>query len=73
MEKKEKFVEKKINKSFKVNLQNNAKSDLYLTGFLEKNIEVVPICTFCNSETYFSYRKDNNISGRMIGLIGVNI
>ena len=69
----EKFVEKKINKSFKVNLQNNAKSDLYLTGFLEKNIEVVPICTFCNSETYFSYRKDNNISGRMIGLIGVNI
>ncbi len=68
-----KFVEKKINKSFKVDLQHNAKSDLCVAGFLEKNIEVVSICTFCNSDTYFSYRKDNKISGRMFGLIGLNI
>ena len=58
-----KFVEKKINKSFKVDLQHNAKSDLCVAGFLEKNIEVISICTFCNSDTYFSYRKDNKISG----------
>ena len=69
----EKFVEKKINKSFKVNLQENAKSDLCVSGFSEKNIEVLPICTFCNSDTYFSYRKDKKISGRMFGLIGVNL
>ena len=69
----EKFVEKKINKSFKVDLQQIAKSDLCAAGFSGNNIEVVPICTFCNSDTYFSFRKDSKISGRMFGLIGVNV
>ena len=50
-----KFV-KKSNGGFLVDLQQNALSDLNSLD-LRKNITLVPECTFCNSEYYFSYRK----------------
>ena len=39
-------------------------------GILDKNIEVSPICTACQSQNYFSYRKECGCSGRFISFIG---
>lgn len=38
-------------------------------GFLESNIELSPICTGCQSDRYFSYRKENGCSGRFLNFI----
>jgi len=40
-------------------------------GVLDKNIEVSPICTACQSQNYFSYRKECGCSGRFISFIGM--
>lgn len=39
-------------------------------GVSTDNIEVSPICTACNSDRYFSYRKDKS-SGRFVSAIGL--
>ncbi len=46
------------------------KEKLLNIGIKEKNIDIVPTCTSCNSDKYFSYRKQNNCSGRFISFIG---
>ncbi|MBF8982229.1 peptidoglycan editing factor PgeF [Lutibacter sp. B2] len=38
-------------------------------GILESNISMSNICTMCNSEKLFSYRKDKGTTGRMVGII----
>ena len=40
-------------------------------GIKEENIEVSKICTSCNSNTYFSYRKECGCSGRFINYIAM--
>lgn len=40
-------------------------------GFLESNIELSPICTGCQSDRYFSYRKENGCSGRFVNFIAM--
>lgn len=36
-----------------------------------ENIEVSPLCTFKNEELFFSHRRDNGVTGRMIAVIGL--
>jgi hypothetical protein len=38
-------------------------------GVLEAHIEVVPHCSACEHETFFSYRCDGGITGRQAGII----
>jgi polyphenol oxidase len=40
-------------------------------GVPETNIEVSESCTICNADTFHSYRRDGNESGRMMGIIGM--
>ena len=47
------------------------KIQLLEVGIKESNIEVSPICTSCNSNSYFSYRKECGCSGRFISFIGM--
>jgi purine-nucleoside/S-methyl-5'-thioadenosine phosphorylase / adenosine deaminase len=42
-----------------------AKSDLIKVNIKEKNIEFSDICTFCNKDDYFSYRRDKK-TGRNV-------
>jgi len=66
-----KFVVKKSNGGFFVDLQSNALSELHNLGFKKQNIIIENECTFCNSDYYFSFRRNKNHNGRMYGLIGV--
>lgn len=38
-----------------------------------KNIELSNICTSCNVDEYFSYRKESGCSGRFMSIIGLTI
>lgn len=40
-------------------------------GIPENRIEVSPFCTVRNNRDFFSYRKENGQTGRMIALIGI--
>jgi len=41
-------------------------------GVKEEHIEMSGICTACESERFFSYRKEQGCSGRFMSLIGLN-
>jgi len=40
-------------------------------GLPQTQIEQSGICTACDSDTYFSYRKEQGCSGRFMSLIGL--
>lgn len=40
-------------------------------GILNKNIEMSNICTACEVDDYFSYRKEEGCSGRFMSMIGL--
>ncbi len=40
-------------------------------GIKDKNIEINPSCTSCESQKYFSYRAENGKCGRMLTAIGL--
>jgi YfiH family protein len=48
------------------------KQQLLTAGLDEKNIELSNICTSCEVDNYFSYRKESGCSGRFMSMIGLN-
>jgi YfiH family protein len=40
-------------------------------GVHKKNISASALCTSCNTDRLFSYRKENGITGRMMGVAGI--
>jgi polyphenol oxidase len=40
-------------------------------GVLPRNISALPLCTACRSDLLFSYRAENGVTGRMMGVAGV--
>ena len=58
---------------FKVDLQKLAFDKFVDIGFKAKNIYRLDDCTLCNSEKYFSFRRDGETAGRMFGLIGAKL
>ena len=53
-----------------VDLQKIAFDELSNIGFAKNQIKISNDCSFCESDIYFSYRRDGDGTGRMIGLIG---
>jgi len=47
------------------------KKQLLDEGLLEKHIEMSGICTACEVERFFSYRKEQGCSGRFMSMIGI--
>ena len=47
------------------------KKQLLDTGILEEHIEMSGICTACEVEKFFSYRKEQGCSGRFMSMIGL--
>jgi len=56
---------------FKLNVQKAITGQLLEKGVKKENIEIDKTCTFEVEEKYFSYRRDGNKSGRMMGFIGL--
>jgi polyphenol oxidase len=55
---------------YRLNLRELNKRILINAGVLAKNIKATDYCTSCHHETFFSHRKDNGNTGRMISFIG---
>lgn len=36
------------------------------------NISASPLCTSCRTDLLFSYRKENGVAGRMLGVVGIH-
>jgi len=56
---------------YMLDLPHINKQQLLDIGLKEKNIEMSHICTSCDVEHYFSYRKENGCSGRFMSLIAL--
>jgi len=54
---------------YKVNLWQANKEQLLKTGIEEKNIEISGICTCCNNDKFYSYRKGDKENGRFAAYI----
>jgi hypothetical protein len=65
------FVEKKEDGKYRIDLQKMALSQLVKSGFQSEKITILNECTFCNEDKYHSYRRNGNKAGRMIGLLGM--
>jgi len=64
------FFIKNTNGKFSVNLQLSAKKELLQIGFNGKNIMIDNQCSCCNKQKFYSHRRDNKNTGRMIALLG---
>lgn len=60
------------NNKYFIDLRKTVQTRLQQLGVLEKNISHVTECTSCDNKKYFSYRKENGITGRMASVIKLN-
>ncbi|MCK8817641.1 peptidoglycan editing factor PgeF [Natroniella sulfidigena] len=63
------LVKKSGNGNWKLDLALANQVQLKEIGLQEKNIITSNLCTCCNSDLFFSYRKDGGKTGRMASLI----
>jgi YfiH family protein len=61
----------RIEDKYMLNLPYINKYQLLEVGVGEENIEMSDICTACESQRYFSYRKEKGCSGRFMSMIGM--
>ena len=62
----------KVGEKYMLDLPYINKTQLLKAGVKEENIELSNVCTACDVEHYFSYRKENGCSGRFMSMIGLN-
>ena len=60
-----------IEKKYMLDLPYINKYQLLEVGLREENIEMSDVCTACEVERYFSYRKEQGCSGRFMSMIGM--
>ncbi len=61
----------KIGEKYMLDLPHINKTQLLKAGVKEENIELSNVCTACEVEHYFSYRKEQGCSGRFMSMIGL--
>ena len=64
-----KYLTKKDNGKYLVDLWSFNEEQLLSVGIPEKNIDVSRICTVCNSDKFYSYRVHKEHTGRMVAVI----
>ncbi|MBI3003880.1 MAG: peptidoglycan editing factor PgeF [Ignavibacteriales bacterium] len=64
------FVEKRGEKLF-LDLKKVNTTQMSEAGIPMENVEVSSYCTICNPDLFHSYRRDQERSGRMMGVIGL--
>lgn len=52
-----------------VHLRKAVRAQLSAAGIEDEAIEDLDVCTFCATDTFFSYRRDRGQTGRQIGVI----
>jgi YfiH family protein len=61
----------KVNEKYMLDLPLINKKQLLDAGVKEENIEMSHICTACDSQSFFSYRKEQGCTGRFMSMIGL--
>jgi YfiH family protein len=61
----------KENGKFMLNLQEMNRQIMIKAGILPSHIEVSDYCTSCRTDLFFSHRKENGKTGRMVAWIGL--
>ncbi len=61
----------KIEDKYMLDLPYINKYQLLKMGLREENIEMSDVCTACEVDRYFSYRKEQGCSGRFMSMIGM--
>lgn len=56
----------------RVDLQTFIKLEMISSGILSDRIYEAGLCTSCHTDQFFSYRAEQGISGRMMGIIGLS-
>lgn len=56
---------------YKLDLQGVLRAQILERGVLDENLEYDETCTHCAEDMYYSYRRDKEASGRMMGIIGI--
>ncbi|OEF99536.1 hypothetical protein BHF71_08615 [Vulcanibacillus modesticaldus] len=64
------IIDKK-NGHFDLDLKKINRQILINAGILYENIEISSLCTSCNPDLLFSYRRDQGLTGRMASWIGL--
>jgi polyphenol oxidase len=54
-----------------LNLRSANRSQLLEAGVREQNIAISDLCTACNTDLLFSYRKEGARSGRLMSVVGI--
>ncbi len=54
-----------------LDLQGAIRQQILNEGVPQQQVETDPDCTHCRSDLYYSYRRDGQRSGRMMGIIGL--
>lgn len=54
-------------------LRSYVYSQLLSVGIMPENIDSQSICSHCNDELFFSYRRDGSIEGRMAAIISTDL
>jgi YfiH family protein len=60
-----------IGAKYRLDLSLVNKLQLLSSGVPEQNIQMSSICTACEVESFFSYRKERGCSGRFMSMIGI--
>jgi len=66
----DKFLRKNKKSGVYLDLQEANRHQLLSYSIKDKNINIDDRCTVCNSEVFFSFRRDGNKAGRMLCIIG---
>ncbi len=61
----------KIGEKYCIDLKDINKYQLLEAGLSPERIEVSDLCTACNNDRFFSYRKEGGCSGRFLSYIGM--
>lgn len=56
---------------YMLNLQEVNRQIMIKAGILPSNIEITKLCTSCNTDLFFSHRKEKGRTGRMAAWIGI--
>jgi len=63
------FITNKISNKFMLDLKGINRKQMIDFGVLESNIDTIELCTSCENNKLFSYRKEHSCTGRFISAI----
>lgn len=65
------FISEALNNKFFIDLKAVNNAQLAHFGIPQSNIEISKYCTIENNDLFFSHRKENGKTGRMMAVIGI--